>query len=295
MPNLQLVLVLSMGLLASCAKDPSVITVGSKNFTENILLAELVAQHIEARTDLTVVRRLNLGGSFLCHEAMRVGEIDIYPEYTGTALTAILKLPVDQDADSVLDTVSKAYGEQFEVEWMPPFGFNNTFAVVLRGEQAVQRNLSTITELADLSSDLAIGFGFEFLERQDGYRGMVNTYGLSFAQEPKTMDLGLVYRALRDGQIDVAVGNSTDGLIAAFELRVLEDDKKFFPPYDAAAIVRADALGNNPELRDVLGELGGLLTEEEMRVPNHQVDGEHRPLAKVVEELRLKKGLRARR
>jgi len=295
MSILKFFLVLSLTLFASCAKDPSVITVGSKNFTENILLAELVAQQIEARTDLTVVRRLNLGGSFLCHEAMLMGEIDIYPEYTGTALTAILKLPVAQDAARVLDTVSQAYREQFEIEWVPPFGFNNTFAIVVDGEQAAQSELSTITELAAVSPGLTIGFGFEFLDRQDGYRGMVSTYGLSFAQEPKTMDLGLVYRALRVGQIDVAVGNSTDGLIAAFELRVLEDDKKFFPPYDAAAIVRAEVLAANPALRDVLGELGGLLSEEEMRILNHQVDGEHRPVAKVVEELRLKKGLRGRR
>ena len=288
----KLVLILSLTLLASCAKDERVITVGSKNFTENILLAELVAQHIEASTDFKVARRLNLGGSFLCHEALRAGEIDIYPEYTGTALTAILKLPVDQDAASVLNTVSEAYREQFQVEWMTPFGFNNTFAIVVRGEEAGQSALSTITELAAVSSSLRIGFGFEFLDRQDGYRGMVNTYSLSFAREPKTMDMGLVYRALRDGQIDVAVGNSTDGLIAAMKLRILKDDKKFFPPYDAAAIVRADTLASNPKLRHVLSQLGGLLTEEEMQVLNHQVDGEHQPVAKVVEELRTNKGLR---
>jgi osmoprotectant transport system substrate-binding protein len=295
MSTFKLLLVLSLTLLASCAKDPSVITVGSKNFSENILLAELIAQQIETRTDLTVVRRLNLGGSFLCHEAMLVGEIDIYPEYTGTALMAILKLPVDQDAASVLDTASQAYREKFQVEWMPPFGFNNTFAIVVGGAKAAQSDLSTITELAAVSPGLTIGFGFEFLERQDGYPGMVSAYGLTFAREPMTMDMGLVYRALGDGKIDVGVGNSTDGLIAAFELRVLEDDKKFFPPYDAAAIVRAEVLAANPALRDVLGELGGLLSEEEMRILNHQVDGEHRPVAKVVEELRLKKGLRGRR
>ena len=291
MPISKVVLVLSLALLASCAGDEPVITVGSKNFTENILLAELVAQHIEARTGLKAARRLNLGGSFLCHEALRVGEIDIYPEYSGTALTAILKLPVDQDAGSVLDTVSRAYREQFQAEWMPPFGFNNTFAIVVRGEEAGQSALSTITELAAVSSGLRIGFGFEFMERQDGYRGMVSTYGLTFAEQPKTMDMGLVYRALRDGQIDVAVGNSTDGLIAALKLSILKDDKKFFPPYDAAAIVRAETLAKNPALRGVLGELGGLLSEEEMQILNHQVDGEHRPVAKVVEELRARKGL----
>ena len=292
MPILKLLLILSLALLTSCGKDEPVITVGSKNFTENILLAELVAQHIEASTDFKVARRLNLGGSFLCHEALRTGEIDIYPEYTGTALTAILKLPVDQNAASVLNTVSQAYREQFQVEWMTPFGFNNTFAIVVRGEEAGQSALSTITELAAVSSGLRIGFGFEFLDRQDGYPGMVSAYGLSFAQEPKTMDMGLVYRALHDGQIDVAVGNSTDGLIAALKLRILKDDKKFFPPYDAAAIVRADTLTKNPKLRHVLSQLGGLLTEEEMQVLNHQVDGEHQPVAKVVEELRTTKGLR---
>ena len=292
MPISKLVLILSVALLASCASGEAVITVGSKNFTENILLAELVAQHIEARTDFKVARRLNLGGSFLCHQALRSGAIDIYPEYTGTALTAILKLPVDQNAASVLNTVSQAYREQFQVEWMPPFGFNNTFAIVVRGEEAGKSALSTITELAAVSSGLRIGFGFEFLDRQDGYPGMVSAYGLSFAREPKTMDMGLVYQALHDGQIDVAVGNSTDGLVAALKLRILKDDKRFFPPYDAAAIVRADTLAKSPKLRQVLSELGGLLTEEEMQLLNQQVDGEHQPLARVVKELRRTKGLR---
>ena len=186
---------LALFALASCSPSDSVIVVGSKNFTESVLLGELLAQQIEHRTDLRVDRRLNLGGTFLCHQALRSGQIDVYPEYTGTALTAILKRPVEQDPDKVFETVSGAYRQEFAAQWLKPFGFNNTFAVVVRPEERLQ----TISDLAAVSKDRIIGFNFEFLERQDGYTGLIARYGLSFAAEPKTMDLGLLYRALRGG------------------------------------------------------------------------------------------------
>ncbi len=273
--------------LVSCSPSDSVIVVGSKNFTESVLLGELLAQQIEHRTDLRVDRRLNLGGTFLCHQALRSGQIDVYPEYTGTALTAILKRPVEQDPDKVFETVSGAYRQEFAAQWLKPFGFNNTFAVVVRPEERLQ----TISDLAAVSKDRIIGFNFEFLERQDGYTGLIARYGLSFAAEPKTMDLGLLYRALRGGQIDVAVGSSTDGLIAAWNLRVLEDDLRYFPPYDAAPVARVETLRRHPRLRDVLGDLGGLLSEQEMQRLNHEIDGRHRVVAQVVRELRTDKGL----
>ena len=277
--------------LVSCSRSDSVIVVGSKNFTESVLLGELLAQQIEHRTDLRVERRLNLGGTFLCHQALRSGKIDLYPEYTGTALTAILKRPVEQDPDKVLETVSLAYREEFAAQWLQPFGFNNTFAVVVRPEDAGPQPLRTISDLAAVSKDRTIGFNFEFLERQDGYPGLVARYGLSFAREPKTMDLGLLYRALRGGQIDVAVGNSTDGLIAAWNLRILEDDLRYFPPYDAAPVVRIETLERHPKLRDALAQLGDLLSENEMQGLNHEIDGRHRAVAQVVRELRHNKGL----
>ena len=277
--------------LVSCSKSDPVIVVGSKNFTESVLLGELLAQQIEHGTALRVERRLNLGGTFLCHQALRSGKIDLYPEYTGTALTAILKRPVEQDPDKVLETVSLAYREEFAAQWLQPFGFNNTFAVVVRPEDAGPQPLRTISDLAAVSKDRTIGFNFEFLERQDGYPGLVARYGLSFAREPKTMDLGLLYHALRGGQIDVAVGNSTDGLIAAWNLRILEDDLRYFPPYDAAPVVRVETLQRHPELGDVLADLGGLLSEKEMQRLNHEIDGRHRAVAQVVQELRAEKGL----
>ncbi len=277
--------------LASCAPSDSTIVVGSKNFTESVLLGELLAQQIEHRTNLVVERRLNLGGTFLCHQALRSGQIDLYPEYTGTALTAILKRPVEQDPHKVFETVSAAYRQEFAAEWLKPFGFNNTFAVVVRPDDTEPQSLQTISDLAAVSKDRTIGFNFEFLERQDGYPGLVARYGLSFAGEPKTMDLGLLYRALRGGQIDVAVGSSTDGLIAAWNLRILEDDLRYFPPYDAAPVVRVETLQKHPELEDALADLGGLLSEKEMQRLNHEIDGRHRVLAQVVQELRAEKGL----
>ena len=271
-------------LIVGCSDDSDSIVIGSKNFTENILLAELTAQHIENSTDITVKRRLNLGGSFLCHEALLSGAIDLYPEYSGTALTAILKLPVGQDPETVRETVVRAYRDRFQFEWMKPFGFNNTFAILVRGEDAEQSGLATISDLATVSESLTIGLGFEFLERQDGFSGLVEAYGLRFADEPKSMDLGLVFRALRDKQIDVGVANSTDGLIAAMNLTMLADDRRYFPPYDAAMVARSDSLSKFPELPGLLDALGGRLDEARMQELNHEIDGNHRPLEDVARE-----------
>jgi glycine betaine/choline ABC-type transport system substrate-binding protein len=278
-------------LLAACGRDTSTIVVGSKNFTESVVLAELIAQQIEARTGLRVERRLNLGGTFLCHQALVAGQIDVYPEYSGTALTAILEQPVQRDPKEVLRIVSEAYRERFAAEWLPPFGFNNTYAIVVREEDAQQRNLTTLSDLARVSNEFGIGFMFEFSERQDGYRGLVETYGFAFRGEPRTMDLGLIYRALREKQIDVGVGSATDGLITALKMRVLDDDKHYFPPYDAAAVARTATLDERPEVRQALAALGGLFTEQEMRETNYAVDGGQQPVADVVRKLRERKGL----
>ncbi len=278
-------------MLAACGRDGSSIVVGSKNFTESVLLAELIAQQIEAHTSLHVERKLNLGGTFLCHKALVAGQLDIYPEYSGTALTAILERPVSRDPKEVLRIVSEAYRKQFAAEWLPPFGFNNTYAIVVREEDAEKQHLVTLSDLARVSQNFRIGFMFEFSERQDGYRGLVDTYGFTFRGEPRTMDLGLIYRALRDGQIDVGVGSATDGLIAALNMRMLEDDKHYFPPYDAAAVARTAMLERHPEVRQALAPLGGVLSEQEMRQLNHAVDAEQQPVAEVVRKLRQRKQL----
>lgn len=285
---LTLVILLSAG----CRSDNTGrIVIGSKNFTEQVVLAEMLAQLIEERTGLEVVRKTNLGGTFICHRALTGGDLDLYVEYTGTALLAILKQELLRDPDEVYRRVKAAYREQFGVEWMEPLGFNDTFAVILRAEDARRLNLTTISGLAPHARELRMGFGYEFMERADGYRGMVKAYDLEFAGPPSTMELGLQYRALKEGKLDVAVGNSTEGVIEALDLVILEDDRRYFPPYYAAPIVRQDTLERHPALREVLNDLAGQISEEEMRRMNYAVDSERRDVKKVVREFLASKGL----
>jgi len=262
------------------------ILVGSKNFTEQIVLGELLAQQIEAHTALRSDRRFDLGGTFLCHEALLAGKLDLYPEYTGTALTAILKEPPASDPAAVYQTVRDAYRSRFHLEVGPPLGFNNTFAIVVRGEDARALHLRVISDISPHASMWHAGFGYEFMERPDGYKGWVKAYGLSFASAPKIMDLGLLYRALQEKQVDVVAGNSTDGLIAALGLVVLGDDRLYFPPYQAVTVVREATLEQHPDLRSVLDALGGKISDDDMRRMNYALDGEHRDVASVVRDFR---------
>lgn len=282
-------LVLAIGF--GCGRDGSRILIGSKNFGENVFLAELMAQQVESDTELEVDRRFNLGGTFLCHEALAAGQIDVYPEYTGTAWTAILKRPVLRDAAKVLAGVDAAYRGQYQLEWGQPFGFNNTFVLVLRKDDVAGKKWYAISDLIPAAPKLRIGFGFEFLDREDGYRGLVENYGLAFQGEPVTMDLNLVYEALRARKIDVGVGNSTDGLIAVFDLAVLDDDLHYFPPYDAAPVIRTATVDRHPDVKAALDRLGGVLNAAEMRRVNQQISGDRRPIEDVVRELRTAKGL----
>ncbi len=264
--------------------------VGSKNFTEQVLLAELLAQEIEAKLGVPAERRVNLGGTLICHEAVLAGQIDLYVEYTGTALTAILNLEPSSDAGEVLNRVREAYGERFGLEVLEPLGFNNTFAIVVRGEDARRLGLKTISDAVPHASGWRAGFGYEFIERPDGFPGLAETYGLEFGAPPRVMDLGLLYRALIDKQVDMVAGNSTDGVIAALDLVVLEDDRSYFPPYEAVPVVNPAALGRHPKLRRLLAALAGKLSAEEVRRLNYAVDGEHRDAAEVVREFRSRKG-----
>jgi glycine betaine/choline ABC-type transport system substrate-binding protein len=263
--------------------------VGSKNFTEQVILGELLAQHIEAKTGLRVERQLNLGGTFVCQQAITAGEIDLYVEYTGTAFTAILKHKPVNDPKPVYQQVKNEYAQRFGLDWTEPLGFNNTFAVIIRGDDARQLNLRTISQAAQYAPQWRAGFGYEFIERADGLAGLKKTYGLEFAESPRVMDLGLMYRALTEKQVDLVAGNSTDGLIASLGLAVLEDDRHYFPPYEAAPVVRQQTLHQHPELRQALQLLGGLISEEDMRRLNYQVDGEHRDVKQVVQEFRQSK------
>ena len=272
--------------LASCRSTRNRSVIGSKNFTEQVILGELLAQQIEAHTKLQVDRRLNLGGTFLCHQAMLAGQMDLYPEYTGTALTAILGGKPSGDAASVYQSVRDGYRDRFGFEVGPPLGFNNTFALVVRGDDVKTLGLRTISDLVSQAARFRAGFGYEFMDRPDGYRGLAMTYGLHFAAEPRVMDLGLLYRALADKQVDVVAGNSTDGLIATLGMVVLEDDRHFFPPYQAITVVRGAALHDHPELRPSLDALGGKISEDDMRRMNYAVDGEHRDPPAVVRAFR---------
>lgn len=267
------------------------IVVGSKNFTEQVILAELLSQAIESRTGLQVERRINLGGTLICQQALRAGEIDLYVEYTGTALTAVLGEYPSGDAKSVYDRVQKAYEERFSLELTEPLGFNNTFAMVVRGQDARQLHLRSISDFAPYAPRWRAGFGYEFMERPDGYKGWAQTYQLRFAERPRIMDLGLIYRALKEKQVDIVAGNSTDGVIAALDLVALEDDRHYFPPYEAVPVVRRGTLERHPELRGVLRALGGRISEAEMRRLNYAVDGEHRDVPVVVREFLRAKGL----
>jgi len=269
--------------LTACARDKP-ITVGSKNFTEQVILGEIVAQHVSLRLSQRVDRKLNLGGTLLAHQAMLQGGLDLYPEYTGTALTAILKLPLTSDPAEALARVRLEYETRFRIYWLEPLGFNNTFAMVIRGEDARRNRIESLSEAARYAAGKEgwrLGVGYEFQQRPDGLPGLLKTYKLPLKGSPKTMDLGLLYKALEQKQVDMVAANATDGQLSAMDVRVLKDDRRYFPPYQAALTVRADTLAAHPGLKDTLALLSGKFSDEIMRALNHQVDGKHRPVNEV--------------
>jgi osmoprotectant transport system substrate-binding protein len=285
-----------VGLLcfaAACGKPAqSHLTIGSKFFTEQVILAELLAQHIEARTNIHVERKTNLGGTLLVHKALLAGDLDLYIEYTGTALTAVLnESPGTENSTAIYNRVKQQYAQRFNLELTEPLGFENTFAMVIRGDDANNLHLHTMSDLAPIAPRWHAGVGYEFLERPDGFRGWSDRYKLRFAASPKVMDLGLLYRALLDHQVDIVAGNSTDGLIDSLHLVALEDDLHYFPPYDAVPIVRHDALEKFPQLRAALADLSGKITAAEMRHLNAEVDADQRDVAAVVRAFRAAKDL----
>jgi osmoprotectant transport system permease protein len=259
------------------------VVVASKDFTEQRILGELVAQAIEARTGIAVERRFELSGD-ICHRGIVAGEIDAYVEYTGTAFTAILKHDPITDPREVYNQVKREYESQFGLEWLDPLGFNNTFAILVRGDDAQSLGLKTISDAARYAPRWRAGFGQDFMSRQDGYPGFARTYGLKFAEPPREMDLSITYQALANRQVDLIAGNSTDGLIDKLGLFQLEDDRRYFPPYEAAPIVRKEILERYPEIRDAIKRLVGKLTDAEMRRLNYAVDSEKRDVKEIVRE-----------
>jgi glycine betaine/choline ABC-type transport system substrate-binding protein len=254
--------------------------VGSKNFTEQVLLGEIVAQHIEHSVGVEVDRKLNLGGTLLAHEATKAGSIDIYPEYTGTALTAVLKQSPSTKADDVFKTVQAEYQKQWGLTWLPPLGFENTFAMVVRNDAGIR----SLSEAVKSSKPWRLGVGYEFLKRPDGLEGMLRTYPLRIEGAPIAMDLGLLYSALQSGKVDMAAANSTDGLLSVLPVIALADDKNYFPPYQCSLIVREDTLTRHSGLRKALEALSGKFDASLMRKLNYAIDGEHRSVKDVAAE-----------
>jgi len=279
-------------LLTSCQPHSSSdIIVGSKDFTEQDILGELLAQHIEATTKLKVERRPRLGGSFVCHNAITTGKIDAYIEYTGTAFTGIFNQKPINDPKVVWEKLRADYAQEFRLEVMPSLGFEDTFAMIIRSEDAKHYQVKTLSEAAQYTPQWRGGFGYEFLEREDGFPGLAKTYGLHFIKAPQIMDLGLIYRALIQKLVDMIAGNSTDGQIARLGLVVLEDDKHYFPPYEAVPIVRQETLKKYPQLRTAIAQLSGKISAAEMRQLNYLAEGELRDVTEIVREFRQLKNL----
>ncbi len=268
------------GWSTGCTDDGTIV-VGSKNFTEQVILGEIVAQHLENRLDRPIDRRLNLGGTLLAHGALVNGDIDLYPEYTGTALTAVLKRPPSSDPVAVLAAVREEYRSRWGIEWLDPLGFNDTFAIVIRGKVARHGGINTISDAAKSPRGWKMGMGYEFQQRPDGLEGLLKTYGLPLDGSVKTMDLGLLYQALEQGQVNMLASNSTDGLLSVLDVKVLDDDKRYFPPYQAVVAVRAETLRANPKLKKALRELTGKFTDRSMQKLNYRVDGAHRSVREV--------------
>jgi Periplasmic glycine betaine/choline-binding (lipo)protein of an ABC-type transport system (osmoprotectant binding protein) len=270
-------------LLAGCggASSDKKVTVGGKNYTEQDVLVEIVKQTIEGNSDIKVTAKPFLGGTNVVATAMDRGDLDIYVEYTGTSLLHILKLPLESDSEKAYEIVKKAYGEQKKITWLKPLGFNNTYTLSMRREHAESLGVEKISDLVPLAPTLTFACEAEFMERPDGYPGLKATYNLEF-DKVSSMDVGLMYGAVRDGQVDVIDAFATDGRIPAFDLKVLEDDKNFFPPYDAAPIIRQDTLAKYPELEERLNRLAGKLNDEEMAKLNAQVDLEKKVPRDVV-------------
>ena len=275
---------LAITFCSGCFSRASEITVGSKNFTEQLILGEIVKQSLESACRMPVDGRFYLAGTYICQQAILAGRIDTYVEYTGTALAAILKQTASGDSQAVYEQVKRQCKQRFHLDVMPPLGFNNSFAMVMRGDDARRLGLTKLSQLAAAAPKLRLGVGYEFLERKDGYPGLVKTYDLHFAEAPRVMDLGLLYRALQNNSVDIVAGNNTDGLIKALGLVVLEDDRHYFPPYDAVPIVNPALWQKCTNAQSAFASLAGSINAEQMRAMNYAVDGEKKDAADVARE-----------
>lgn len=284
-----LVFLLSIALTGCSGGDK--IVIGSKDFSENIILGEMFAQLIEAKTNIKVERKLNLGGTFVCFEAIKNGQIDIYPEYTGTGLTAQLKMDVIGEPDEAYRVVAEEFNKRFDIKWLSPLGFNNTYTLAVTDKVYQQFGVETFSDLAKISENLVFGAEHEFFDRQDGYDGLVQKYSMQFKGEPKKMNVSLKYQAIGNGDMDVTDAFATDGAIKQYNLKVLTDDLGFFPPYYAAPIIRNATLERYPELEDILNTLANAIDDATMTELNYKVDVEGEDVAKVAKKFLNEKGL----
>ncbi len=282
---------LALATLGSCVSHKDQLSVGSKNFTEQLILGEILKQSLEGVCHMSVDGRFYLAGTYICQQAILSRRIDTYVEYTGTALAAILKQTASGDSQAVYEQVKREYTQRLHLDVMPSLGFNNSFAMVMRGDEARRLGLTTLSQLAPIAPKLRLGVGYEFLERQDGYKGLVATYNLHFAESPRVMDLGLLYRALQNNSVNIVAGNNTDGLIKALDFVVLEDDKHYFPPYDAVPIVNPALFTKCPQAKEVFTKLAGSITADRMRAMNYAVDGEKKDAAEVAKEFLTNKAI----
>ncbi len=285
--------VILAAVLAGCTQDERTITVGSKNFLEQVLLGEIAAQHLEHRLGNRVARKLNLGGTLLVHQAIVNGDIDLYPEYTGTGAT-VLNVAPSQDAQHLLAEVKREYATRFRLAWLEPLGFNNTFAMVIRKIDADRAQVRTLSDTERRTVQWVLGMGYEFQQRADGLPSLLRTYKLPTRGTPKVMDLGLLYRALEQGEVTMIAANSTDGLLASPSLVVLEDDRHCFPAYHAAFVAREQTLAREPRLKAALEELSGRFSEDVMRRLNAQVLNRHGRVDEVAQQFLIEIGLRER-
>jgi glycine betaine/choline ABC-type transport system substrate-binding protein len=281
-----------LGLIPSgCAKQHN-LTVGSKNFTEQVVLGEIVAKHLENRLQQKVTRRLNLGGTLLVHQSLMNGEIDVYPEYSGTALSSVLKIDMVNDPKAIVERIRDVYHTNLRLEWLDPLGFNNTFVMAVREETAAKLKLKTLSDAEQAPVEWRLGVGYEFEQRPDGLSTLNTVYHFRDLKAPVTMDLGLIYRALEQKQVNMIAANSTDGLLAVAKVKVLLDDRHAFPPYDAALVARTETIEKYPKFKPALDELAGKFSEETMRKLNFEVDGKHTPVVDVAEGFLRSAGLK---
>ncbi len=279
-------------LIAGC-DDADTIRIGSKNFTEQVIIGEIMAIIIEENTDVRVDRRFNLAGTMVCFNSLRTGALDIYAEYTGTALAVILDEELESrlGPDEVYEFVAAEYRERWNLHWLKPFGFDNAYTLTMRQDQATQLGIKTVRDLVQYADEMTAGFDAEFLNRSDGYPGLREHYGLEFKNRPRQMDPGLMYQAAAEGRVDVICGFATDGRIPALDLIILEDDKDFFPPYHAAPVIHTIVFENKPEVIEELNKLQGLIDDETMQSLNYEVDGNRRRPSAVAREFLEENGL----